>query len=146
MWNKRWWNILWRHNEHDAVSNHQTYDCLLNRLFRCRSKKISKLHVTGLCERNSLVTGEFPVQMASNAENVSIWWRYHGVKWKHIATDQVYSVRGSFLEHLLPRGHFTNMNRLKSQHGCVITCPVICGVKLFIHSQTWKRYSFGMDK
>ena len=25
----------------------------------------------------SLVTGEFPAQMASNAENVSIWWRHH---------------------------------------------------------------------
>ena len=25
----------------------------------------------------SLVTGEFPTQMASNAENVSIWWRHH---------------------------------------------------------------------
>ena len=23
------------------------------------------------------VAGEFPAQMASNAENVSIWWRYH---------------------------------------------------------------------
>ena len=22
-------------------------------------------------------TGEFPVEMASNAENVSIWWRHH---------------------------------------------------------------------
>ena len=31
---------------------------------------------------NSLVTGEFPAQMASNAENVSIWWRHHGKK-KH---------------------------------------------------------------
>ena len=26
---------------------------------------------------NSPVTGEFPVQMDSNAENVSIWWRHH---------------------------------------------------------------------
>ena len=26
---------------------------------------------------NSPVTGEFPVQRASNAENVSIWWRHH---------------------------------------------------------------------
>ena len=25
-------------------------------------------------------TGEFPTQMASNAENVSIWWRHH-VSW-----------------------------------------------------------------
>ena len=26
---------------------------------------------------NSPVTGEFPAQMASDAENVSIWWRHH---------------------------------------------------------------------
>ena len=24
------------------------------------------------------VTGEFPAQKASNAENISIWWRHHG--------------------------------------------------------------------
>ena len=29
--------------------------------------------VTGLCAGNSPVTGEFHVQQASNAENVSIW-------------------------------------------------------------------------
>ena len=32
---------------------------LLNRFFGCRSKKTSKLRVTGLCAGNSLVTGEF---------------------------------------------------------------------------------------
>ena len=40
----------------------------------------SKFHVTGLCVGNSPVTGEFPAQMASNAENVSIWWRHHAQK------------------------------------------------------------------
>ena len=40
-------------------------------------KKTSKLRVTGLCVGNSPETGEFPAQMASNAENVSIWWRHH---------------------------------------------------------------------
>ena len=40
-------------------------------------KKTSKLRVTGLCAGNSLVTGEFPAQVASNAENISIWWRHH---------------------------------------------------------------------
>ena len=30
-----------------------------------------------LCTGNSPGTGEFPVQRASNAENVSIWWRHH---------------------------------------------------------------------
>ena len=56
-----------RHNEHDGVLNHQRLDCLLNRLFRSRSKKTSKLRITGLCEGNSPVTGEFPAQRASNA-------------------------------------------------------------------------------
>ena len=33
--------LEWRHNGHDGVSNHQPHHCLLNRLFRCRSKKTS---------------------------------------------------------------------------------------------------------
>ena len=51
--------------------------CLLNRLFRRRSKKTSKLRVTGLCAGNSPGLVNSPAQMASNAENVSIWWRQH---------------------------------------------------------------------
>ena len=70
-------SLEWRHNGRDGVSNHQPHECLLNRLFRRRSKKTPKLRVTGLCEGNSPVTGEFPAQMASNAENASIWWRHH---------------------------------------------------------------------
>ena len=66
--------IQWRLNGRDGVSNHQPHDCLLNRLFRRWSKKTSKFRVTGLCTGNSPVTGEFPAQMASNAENVSISW------------------------------------------------------------------------
>ena len=69
--------LLWLHNEHDGVSNHRHLDCLLNRLFRRRSKKTSKPRVTGLCEGNSPVVGEFPAQGASNAANVSIWWGHH---------------------------------------------------------------------
>ena len=45
--------LQWRHNDHGGVSNHQPHDCLLNRLFRRRSKKTSKLRVTGLCAGNS---------------------------------------------------------------------------------------------
>ena len=40
-------------------------------------RKHQQLCVTGLCAGNSPVTGEFPAQRASNAENVSIWWRHH---------------------------------------------------------------------
>ena len=71
--------LLWCHNGRDGVSNHQPHQCLLNRLFRRRSKKTSKLRVTSLCAGNSPGTGKFPAQMASNAENVSIWWRHHGI-------------------------------------------------------------------
>ena len=70
-------SLRWRHNGRDCVSNHQPHDWLLNRLFRHRSKKTSKLRVTGLCAVNSPGTGEFPAQRASYAENVSIWWRHH---------------------------------------------------------------------
>ena len=70
------YTLQWRHNERNSVSNHLTHDCLLNRLFRRRSKKTSKLRVTGLCEGNSPVAGEFPAQRTSNAKNVSIWWRH----------------------------------------------------------------------
>ena len=45
--------LWWRHNDHDSVSNHQPHECLLNRLIRRRSKKTSKLRVTGLCVGNS---------------------------------------------------------------------------------------------
>ena len=69
--------LRWRHNDHAGVLTHQPHGCLLNRLFRRKSKKTSKLRVTGLCVGNSPGTGEFPAQMASYAENVSIWWRHH---------------------------------------------------------------------
>ena len=84
-------NVLqWRHNERDGVSNHQPHDCLLNGLFRRRSKKTSKLRVTGLCAGNSPVTGEFPAQRANNAENISIWWCHHG--WNDQASAQLHPV------------------------------------------------------
>ena len=73
------------------VSNRWRLDCLINRLFRRRLKKTSKLHITGLCERNSLVTSEFPSQRASNVENDSIWWRHHGKgPWDFVISDGLF--------------------------------------------------------
>ena len=67
-------SLQWRHDGRESVSNHQPHDCLLNRLFRYRSKKTSKFSITGLCAGNS---------------PASIWWRHHGdlgcenVVWPH---------------------------------------------------------------
>ena len=64
-----------------AMASQITSLCLLNCLFRRRSKKTAKLRVTGLTAGNSPVTGEFPAQKTSNAENVSIWWRHRVVSY-----------------------------------------------------------------
>ena len=52
--------LHWRHNDHDGVSNHQPHGCLLDRLFRRRSKKTSNLRVTGLYVGNSPGPGNSP--------------------------------------------------------------------------------------
>ena len=45
-------SLQWCHNGRDSVSNHEPHDCLLNCLFKRRSKK----------------TGEIPAEMANNAK------------------------------------------------------------------------------
>ena len=101
--------LQWRHNEHNGVSNHRRLDCLLNRLFRRRSKKTSKFRVTGLCEGNSPVACESSAQMASHAENVSIWWRHHQFRW-------LYTIQKEPCEHRVanlsshPLNKFNNPN------------------------------------
>ena len=88
--------LQWCHNGRNGVSNHRRLNCLLSRLFRRRSKITSKLCITGLCEGNSPVTGEFPAQRASNMENVSIWWRHHAMNsWRTLylaLTDELWSI------------------------------------------------------
>ena len=63
-----------RQNGRDGVSNHQLHDCLLNRLFRRRSKKTSKFRVTGLCAGNSPGTlqGHLSAGVRYKGQNVQI--------------------------------------------------------------------------
>ena len=87
--------LQWRHNGRDGVSNHQPRDSSLSHLYRRGSKKTSRLCVIGLCTGNSPVTGEYHAQMASNAENVSIWLRHHesiGSKSQQQGVDHVYNI------------------------------------------------------
>ena len=97
-----WWSPRWAlkrcHNDRYCVSNHRRLHLLLNRLSRRWWKRTSKLRVTGFCERNSPVTGEFPAQRASNAENVSISWRHHGPKifWSLLTLDMTPTKSGTY--------------------------------------------------
>ena len=77
----------------------------------------SKLRVTGLCVGNSPGTGEFPAQMASNAEDVSICWRhnekfYHVWKWDRDFYLQDYTFHEMFIFNY-------KIKYLISQNSCV---------------------------
>ena len=89
---KRPWltmSLHWRHNDQDGVSNHQPHVCLLNRLFRRRPKKTSKLRVTGLCVGNSpgprtkgQLRGKCFHLMTSSWFTETVWcscWKYYGL-------------------------------------------------------------------
>ena len=64
-------SLQWRHNECDGLSNHRRFDCL----FHAQIKENIK------APRHKPLWGEFtgdrPTRRASNAKNVSIWWRHH---------------------------------------------------------------------
>ena len=79
------------------VSDHGRLDCL----FRRRSTKTSELCVTGLCDGNSSVTGEFPAQMASNGF--------------HLMTSSWFMVNDNKTESLIVgRKHFVMLVRTRS--------------------------------
>ena len=60
--------------------NRRRLRCFLNCWFRHRSKKTPKLHVTGLCEGNSPVTGEFPHKRPVTRKMLQLMtssWTFH---------------------------------------------------------------------
>ena len=77
------------------VSQITSFTIVYSTVYSGADKKI-KLCVTGPCAGNSPVTDEFPSQTARNAENVSIWWRHHVLRWflKHV---QLFSLKDNSL-------------------------------------------------
>ena len=71
-------SLQWSYNERDGVSNHRRLDCLLNRLFRGGSKKISKFRVTGLWEGNPPVNSPYKGTVTRKMfafDDVIMWYR-----------------------------------------------------------------------
>ena len=72
------WTLQWCHNERHGVSNLRHLHCFSQQFVQVHIKQnIKAPRITCLCEGNPPVTDGFPSQRASNAENVSIWWRHH---------------------------------------------------------------------
>ena len=97
-------------------------------------RKTSKLRVTGLCAGNSPVTGEFPAQRDSNAENVSIWWRHHviPISHRHMNFDR-YSLR----RHLGIGISINNLRRSSDRHRFIMGIPIPLRRRLFSEWRPW---------
>ena len=128
--------LRWRHNERDGVSNHRCLDGIFKPLFRPRSKKTSKLHVTGLCEGNPAATCEFPSQRARNAETSGDLWipltkdQKRG-KCFHLMTSSWYNVFGFIAVDFICLHYFIVLkmdiygNNFVYLHVCWFTCMCV---------------------
>ena len=103
------YTLQWRHNERDSVLIHRRLDSFLNRLFRRRSKKTVPRH-WAFFDGDSPAAGGLPLQKASDAENVSIWWRHHEIRTlpSHVFTDVP--------AYALLRGARTSVNTVITTH------------------------------
>ena len=129
------WPLQWRSYGRDGASNHRRIECLLNRLFRHKSKKIPKLRVTSLCEENSPLTGEFPTQRTSYVENVSIWWRNHDSLIAFHPTLNDWSTYSSMLGFKRIHTISSDMTRMRGIRDMkMLSHPKVRGMQLLIHA------------
>ena len=63
------------------MSNHQTHDCLLNSLFRLRSKKISNFASLAFVRGIHRWAVNYPHKGPVTGKNVSNWWRHNETKY-----------------------------------------------------------------
>ena len=100
--------------------------CLLKRLFRCRSKKTSKLRVTGLCEGKSPVTGEFPSQRASTRKMFPFDDVIISSEGSDLHSASIMSILCDFSGFLICGSFNTRIKHVSS--ACfTLTCPIILG-------------------
>ena len=85
--------LQWRHNEHDGVSNHQPHDCLLNGLFRRRSKVTSKLRITGLCAGNSPWLVNSPHKRPVTRKMLALWHHHQDIHDQNMVFNLIFQQR-----------------------------------------------------
>ena len=88
----------WRHNGCDIVSNHQYHGCLLNRLFRCRSKKhqssVIFILLQYILHYERVVPAVFQILCNGNVMHGKYWHIYPTQKRKcYLQTKQNYPLR-----------------------------------------------------
>ena len=111
------YTLQWRHNEPDGVSNHRRIDCLLKRLFMCRSRKTSMLTVTSLCEGNPLLI----VSLLPNVIKAMSMFQYPIVRIRNIVRSC--DVLSNFETHLICWGHNVLAVRLPLPPSHIFSTP-----------------------
>ena len=91
----------------NAMASHFTPSQLLFQQFdQDNNKETLKIHIIGHSVGGLHwlpVTGEFPTQRASYAENVSIWWRHHELTWFNLKTScSCDTIAVSTIRHYIP--------------------------------------------
>ena len=86
------WLLTWRHNGHDGVSNHQPHDCLLNSFSGADQRKHQSSPSVAFVRGIHRGPANSIAQMASNVENVSIWWRHHGIDHLYTFADLIHFI------------------------------------------------------
>ena len=88
-----YWCIAITSHESHVVTSHRSWDGFFNSLCGPTSTNYQSQSASlALCEGNSSVTGELPTQGASNAENASIWCRYHELTMEWVNGNLLYEI------------------------------------------------------
>ena len=92
-------------------------------------------------------TGEFPAQMASNAENVSIWWRHHEILQLYISYSMcqpLYMLTLSTEIHgwrcaILTDGSVIHVSTAWTLHRFILVFYWYCLIYMHVLSQQWRN-------
>ena len=144
--------LVWDSHKSDViigVSNHQPHLGLLNRLSRRRSKRTSKLRVTGLCEGKSSVAGEL-IQTTWDQYQYDefITWKRFPHRWPFVRVSVFYK-KMYYWVHWLWYHHDIGIQWTWLEiiiHGSVITTSLtnshihLCTAILIITDMSHERY------
>ena len=148
--------LQWRHNGRGGVSNHQPHDCLPNRLFRRRSKKTSKLRVTGLCVNSpykwpvtrKMFPFDYVIMCSQYSNDVKRFLAYY-IYWQLISiAEYVYItviLNGLSLItlHLFCKGRVAILKYLGSNKGNVLLVLVMICSNMILHGTRYMAYICG---
>ena len=85
----------------DVITGAMAYRLFTQPFVQAQIKQNIKTPPRGHCKRNSPGTGEFLSQRASDAENVSTWWRHHATKYLSYISATLFQILPKYVYEIL---------------------------------------------